>query len=295
MTTLRALFLAILLTSALAFAQGTYTQIDYPGARATFAWGISSIGDVVGSYQDTQYLTHGFVLQQGQFLTIDYPGAVLSTVTGRNSSGQTVGFYEPTPNGSFVGFFMDASGFVSVEYPGSPQTEMTGINERGLSVGYYDVGTNGTTESFKWLNGNFLPIHPQQGSSSEAAFGINNLGDFVVYIARTNAAENFILTTDKKYIPITFPGSEGVNAYALNDSGATVGIYESTVSLALLGFVLQDRNLTSLSFPNSVFTDATGINDLGEVVGTFRDTQGNYHAYSWIPSAPAEKTLNSTK
>lgn len=80
----RTLVLAFLLTSSLAFAQGTYSQIDVPGAIGTFAQGINTAGDIVGNYMDATYDIHGFLLSGGVFTTIDYPGVLYTYLQGIN-------------------------------------------------------------------------------------------------------------------------------------------------------------------------------------------------------------------
>lgn len=51
-----------------ALAQGTYTQIDYPGADSTYCNGINSPGYVVGDYYlDDLGSWHGFVYHEGVF------------------------------------------------------------------------------------------------------------------------------------------------------------------------------------------------------------------------------------
>jgi probable HAF family extracellular repeat protein len=279
--------LLLLATAPLALAQGTYTQIDYPGARETYAWGVGSQGDIVGSYVDTQYTVHGFLLSGGTYATIDFPGAALSTVTGVNASGQMVGFYEPSANSAFIGFFLDNTGFTSVDYPGSSQTEILGINDGGVAVGNYG-NANGFSAGFKWSAGAFSHIRAPRGSTSEGAFGINNLGDIVVSVSRATGGASYLLTKGM-FLRITFPGAQNLTAYTVNDSREVVGIYENA-NFALLGFVVKGRrSATSLSFPNSIYTIATGINNSGEVVGYFRDTSGNYHTFTWTPPADAGK------
>src|ERR1700674_3559593 len=85
-------FAALLLiaTVSLALAQGTYTQIDYPGASWTYAEGIDSAGDIVGYYVDTVG-EHGFLLSGGGYTSIDYPGAKYTVASGINDNGQVVG------------------------------------------------------------------------------------------------------------------------------------------------------------------------------------------------------------
>jgi probable HAF family extracellular repeat protein len=288
-TSYKAVFsLAVLLlaTAPLALAQGTYTQIDVPGANSTNAWGVSSKGDVVGSYYDAAFTQHGFLQSGGTYTTIDFPGAAVTVATGVNRSGQIVGFYEPVGNAPFVGFFMDSTGFTSVEYPGSSQTEMTGINDGGQAVGYY-ANANGFSAGFRWLASTFTKLPVPTGAVAVFVGGINNLGEVVANENRTTTFLNFLVTADGKFLPISFPNAKFPFAYGVNDSGEVVGVYETGTEL--LGFVLKGRTVTSLSFPNSTQTDAIGINNSGEVAGVFTDTSGKQHGFTWTPPADAAK------
>ena len=94
---------AFLLASApLALAQGTYTQIDVPGATETAPFGIDAAGDICGEYSDASYNQHGFLLSNGIYTTIDPPGGIGTTADSINNSGQTVGSY--FANGTEHGF-----------------------------------------------------------------------------------------------------------------------------------------------------------------------------------------------
>lgn len=54
-----AAFVLLFGVGAEAFAQaGTYTIIDPPGSIKTYTFGINNVGDVVGSYDDTNGRTH---------------------------------------------------------------------------------------------------------------------------------------------------------------------------------------------------------------------------------------------
>ncbi|MGH9638404.1 MAG: hypothetical protein ACRD72_26510, partial [Candidatus Angelobacter sp.] len=116
-------FLAVLLLASvpLALAQGTYTQIDYPGANLTYAFGINTAGDIAGVYVDTDGSFHGFLLSGGIYTTIDYPGARDTYVYGLNDLGQVVGQTNIFPG---VGFVYDVStqAFTQISYPGGSST-----------------------------------------------------------------------------------------------------------------------------------------------------------------------------
>jgi hypothetical protein len=86
------MFATLLLIASvpLALAQGTYTQIDVPGATGTSGRGIDTAGDIVGSYLSGASDV-GFLLSGGVYSTIKYPGSELTFLFGINDNGQIVG------------------------------------------------------------------------------------------------------------------------------------------------------------------------------------------------------------
>lgn len=74
-------------------AGGISQHFDVPGQGDTFAEGINDRDDIVGSFDDINFVTHGFVLSNGEFRTVDFPGAALSFALGSNESGTIVGQY----------------------------------------------------------------------------------------------------------------------------------------------------------------------------------------------------------
>ena len=76
-------------------SNGQYRSFDVPGSLSTVALGVSQRGIIVGSYQDEQNVTHGFVYnpRSGHFDTVDVPGSTLTVVSGINST-TLVGWYQ---------------------------------------------------------------------------------------------------------------------------------------------------------------------------------------------------------
>jgi hypothetical protein len=87
-----ALLFAICLVSRGLAKEQVFTTIDVPGAIATFAYGISPQGDIVGYYIGGAGL-HGFLLSQGASTTIDVPGASYTEALGIDPQGDIVGVY----------------------------------------------------------------------------------------------------------------------------------------------------------------------------------------------------------
>src|SRR5690242_6524502 len=90
-------FLAVATFATAAAAAFTITTIDFPGAILTAPQGINSPREVVGVYNDTSGVAHGFLLSQGAFTTIDVPGHLQTAARGTNERGDIVGQYDDGP------------------------------------------------------------------------------------------------------------------------------------------------------------------------------------------------------
>jgi len=69
-------------------------------------FGINTNREIVGFYDDSNGVLHGFTLIAGNFSAIDFPGAFQTSAFRVNQAGQIVGIYNlfgqhgflPTPN-----------------------------------------------------------------------------------------------------------------------------------------------------------------------------------------------------
>src|SRR6202163_1248926 len=123
----------------------TFTQIDFPGAASTQAWGINANGDIVGAYVSADNSTHGFLRTRGEFISIDFPGAAYTYVFGISPRGDIVGCYAATLNGSGPnhGFVLRRDGvFTTVDFPGAIWSRGKGMNSRGDVLGVYTLADN---------------------------------------------------------------------------------------------------------------------------------------------------------
>ena len=76
---------------------------DVPGQGDSEPEATSNSGDIVGSYNDINLVTHGVLRTRGTFLTVDFPGSDLSFATGINTAGKIVGSYADA-EGNFHSF-----------------------------------------------------------------------------------------------------------------------------------------------------------------------------------------------
>jgi uncharacterized membrane protein len=89
------------------------------------------------------------------------------------------------------------------------------------------------------------------GSTSTAAFGLNNSGQVVGDYGPGGAIQGFLLSGGT-FTTIDFPGTTVTIAEGINSSGQVVGAYVFTMDV-----------------PGATLTDAHGINDSGQVVGEY--------------------------
>src|SRR2546430_4652566 len=116
----------------------TYTNIDYPGAAITFAFGLNDLGtQIVGNYFDVDFNRHAFLLSDGVFSTIDPPaGNVDNSANNNNNKGQIVGQYDDS-DGFYHGSLLAGGVFTTIDFPGAVDSFANGINNSGQIVGDY--------------------------------------------------------------------------------------------------------------------------------------------------------------
>ncbi len=116
---LAVLSLCVLASTAVA-GPARFVSIDFPGATATFAFGINPAGAIVGAYFKGGQ-EHAFVLRGGSFSSFDYPGAAWTEAYGIPANGDIVGQYG-LGNGDTHGFLLRDGDFYPVDVPGQPSS-----------------------------------------------------------------------------------------------------------------------------------------------------------------------------
>jgi uncharacterized membrane protein len=275
----RSLVLAFLLTSTLAFAQGTYTQIDYPGSTETVVYGINSAGEIVGAYV-SGVNWHGFLLSGGVYTEIGYDDGP-NYLTSINDVGQIVGSASDTD----LGFVYDRATqmFTTFGVPrANAQTLPYAINNAGTIAGYYNTKSE---YGFELIGSQFREVSPS-GDNTSWATGISTSGKIVGH-GCCNGLANFEYDHGK-YTAVTIPNAPSAVLEGINPAGtALVGIYFPSSSKTF-GFIYENHTLTTLMFPGTKWkTYPLGINSAGEVVGYITDLNGNeVHGFTWTPPAP---------
>jgi hypothetical protein len=113
---------------AFATADGTFTELQYPGATATIPLAINNRGDIVGFYLLNDR-PHSFVFRQGEFSTIDVPPAHGHVARDINDAGTIVGNYDGH------GYIVHRGVLTTIDAPGAFHTEPSAINNAGVVGG----------------------------------------------------------------------------------------------------------------------------------------------------------------
>ncbi len=127
-----------------------YSDIAYPGASHTFAYGINASNTIAGSYQTSPTAVSGFLLTGSTYQTLNVPNARSTYLYGVNNGGTVAGTYIGS-TGEIVGFTGSGSTFSDVRAPGATQTYVRGINNIGDVVGNY-IDSVGATRGFARLS-----------------------------------------------------------------------------------------------------------------------------------------------
>ena len=239
-------------------ANGLCKTFQYPGAVATYAFGINNRGDVVGQYatslEPEAERFSGFLrTADGQFSSIN-ADPFYTSARGINDAGQIVGVagYQ-----AFV-----ANNGAPSRFSVGPVTGATDINNAGAIVGYYHINpepgfsTHGFLLSGAGTTTIDFPANP--GDRHTWLGGINDDGKAVGWASGHSFTWLEGQTTRIKDFAGNFTEAAGIN----ND-GKIVGAAGSP-------FVLSGGRYSTFGCPG-LHTQVNGINDKGQIVGTYYD------------------------
>jgi probable HAF family extracellular repeat protein len=279
----RYFLLALILAATVsAYAQFTFTSLDYPGGTLTTARGINNHHKIVGAYRITPP-RHALLIAHGQFIPLA-PTTFLATHYSEawkiNDHSDVVGQYIGD-DGFFHGYLLSKGGdLTTLDFPGASDTYAYAINESGTVAGQWDLlDPNGNTlivHGFTWKDGSFTQVD-FPGAGDTYLFGINERGDLVGGWdpSITSPLEHGFVCSKGHCSTFDVPvaGAPATQADDINEDGQIVGAYIDA-SGALHGFLTKDDSFTTLDFPGAASTIAWGINDEGQIVGIHLDAVG---------------------
>jgi probable HAF family extracellular repeat protein len=264
-----------------------YNNIDYPGAKSSYAWGIGTTGDVVGSYVDTAGTEHGFLLRDGAYTSFDYPGAKWTEIYGINSQGEMVGQYGLPSDPTTHGFVLKNGAFSSLDVAGptdqgARNSMPFGMTPEGNIIGCYHQSNStgaivaGTMRGFA-LQGSTLTFNVANTMNT----GVNPAGDIVGYgtgyAAGASADHGYVLSQGTTTW-FSVPNSVFTRPRGISANGDVVGIFQDTATKNFHGFLYRQGSFSTLDVPGATATRPTSMNAVGDIVGYYNDA-GGIHAF----------------
>lgn len=272
----------------------SFNTFDAPGSVDTTATGNNDNGQIVGSFQDSLGVRHGYLRREdGSFITIDPEGSVFTVAVGINNAGTIVGEWQAS-TGALHGFTRSASGiYKTVDFPGAVDSVLIGINDAGDMVGAYDLGDQTTAIGFELRAGVFTSFEDPLAVPMQTQPNAINVQDLIIGIYGDAAGNlhGFTRHPDGSFQNFDFPGADNTLPWKVNDVGQAVGGYFT--NFPQHGFVLASAgsangptlasNYFSFDYPDSRATAARGINNSGQIVGLYR-----------LPGSPARHGFFAT-
>jgi uncharacterized membrane protein len=105
-----------------------FTDIPGPaGAIASGALGINDKGEIVGAYEDSSKVWHGFLLQGSNYATLDVPGATYTQADGINDRGHIVLMWTDSSGFTQSSLYKHKK-YKTIDVPGVQNSWAGGIN-----------------------------------------------------------------------------------------------------------------------------------------------------------------------
>ncbi len=273
--------LAVFLCVASALNAQKITTFDVPNETYTIPTGISTSGDIVGTYFDENG-NHGFLRKSnGKFTTFNvanyqtYPSAV--------NSGLIVGSYVTDLEPNQPGFLRSANGaFTEVLAPAAFSVFPTAINPTGMVVGWY-VTTRFDRDSFiRSANGSITVL--TFGSIESQINAINPAGQTTGFYSDSYTGDwiGFLRQPDGNTTTFTLLNAAGTFPFAINARGQIAGSWrDSNFGVSNPhGFIRDvDGTTITIDYPGAMDTQVLGIDSRGSVAGVYSLSSSDSHAF----------------
>jgi len=258
------------------FVRNTDGSIILTGAPTSDWVGFSGTNEIVGRYQDSAYVEHGFLGPiAGPFSSFDVPGATGTYPAHANSAGQIVGFW--TASGNVLhGFLRNVNGSITkFDVPGAATTQPESINASGQTAGL-ETDSSGVLHGFIGVPGGPFTIYNFPSGTVYASANMNDIGQVAGYYADKNFnSHGYLRDTNGTFTTLNLPGQ--VSAGDINLGGFIVGIFGGKYSGRKDGFLRRpDGTTVTLEFPGANMINSTtraiDINQAGVIMGNYEIT-----------------------
>jgi hypothetical protein len=253
-------------------ADGTIT---FPGAPTGDWVGFSGSSNLVGRYQDSSAVEHGYIGPiAGPFTTFSVSGSTGTYPAKSNSAGQIVGYWTNSAN-QVHGFSRSATGMITTfDAPGAATTQPLTINTSGQIAGLYTDST-GVLHGFIRTGSSYTTFNFPSGTAYGSAH-LNDSGQVAGYYADVNFnAKGYLRDTNGTFTTLSLSGQ--VTVSSINQGGYIVGVFGGKYHGRKDGFMRRPDGISAtVEFPgaNTInsSTKPVDINQTGMIMGNYELT-----------------------
>ena len=179
-----------------ASSQGRRHTPEPPPSASTIS------GGIVGFYDGSDGVHHGYIFDSGVFRDVDFPDAFATGAQGINDLKRIVGGYVEA-NGVSHGFLLVRGVFTSFDFPGAAGTRAQGINILGHIIGGWSDDPECSvcsTHAFLVTPHGFRNLEAP-GALETLAYGINDLGQIVgSYLDEDEVLHGYVRDRDRDLV-----------------------------------------------------------------------------------------------
>jgi len=228
----------------------TYDILAHPDAVSSWgtrATGVNEDGVVVGAYEDSNGVFHGFKWDGSNYTNIDFSGANYTKAVDINNNGVIVGFYEDS-SGDIHGFKKDGSTWTTIDYDeNAVMTLVAGISDDGFIVGNYQ-DSSGDVHGF-YEDGSSYNSFDYDANSLETK-GRGNNYDIVGEYKDSNGSVHGYEYNGSSFSSIDYPNAIMTVATHNNEDGAICGFYRDSNNVEH-GFIFENSSYSNFDFPGT--------------------------------------------
>jgi hypothetical protein len=226
-------------------ANARWTSFDVPGATDLSPEAMNAKSVIAGVWGDHDFQYHGFVrAKDGTIQSFDVPGSSGEPfVDGINTGGAVSGtFFDG--NGNAHGF----------------------VRARDGTIATFDGGPSGSAQ---------VPRCVGNGAPGTYGYQIDRSGEIVGKYQNEQSIHGLLRAPDGALTIFDAPGAVYTEPFAINDKGATAGMYEDTAG-QWHGFVrAHDGTFASFEIPGSRCIYPLSIDAGGAISGWYADASFN--------------------
>ena len=239
------------------FVRNADGSITLTSAPASDWVGFSGTNGIVGRYQDSAAVEHGFVGPiAGPFASFDVPGATGTYPARANTAGQILGFWTDSTNG-LHGFLRNVDGtFTKFDVPGAPSTQPESINASGQVAGL-TTDSAGVPHGFIGAVGGPYTTYNFPSGTVYASVHMNDVGQIAGYYAdRYFNSHGYLRDSNGTFTTLNQSGQVGVGD--INLGGFIVGVFGGKYHGRKDGHMRRpDGTSVTLEFPGANTINST--------------------------------------